>query len=80
MADIEAEAVYRVVRNPEGLYSEQDGQYGYQLSAGRLPTTASASLPEEWSDARRSSPSQDVRSRAESRCAGMRGSSFGTGG
>ncbi len=30
--DIEAEAVYRVMRNPEGLYSETDGQYGYQLS------------------------------------------------
>ena len=32
VADIEAEAVLRVVRNPEGLASEQDGQYGYQLS------------------------------------------------
>lgn len=30
--DIEAEAVYRVVRNPEGIYSENDGTYGYQLS------------------------------------------------
>jgi uncharacterized protein YcaQ len=30
--DIEAEAVWRVIRNPEGLYSEQDGSYGYQLS------------------------------------------------
>uniref|UniRef100_A0AB39U280 Head-to-tail adaptor n=1 Tax=Mycolicibacterium phage Alyssa1 TaxID=3240801 RepID=A0AB39U280_9CAUD len=32
VVDVEAEAVYRVLRNPEGLYSEQDGQYGYQLS------------------------------------------------
>lgn len=30
--DIEAEAVYRAVRNPEGIYSENDGTYGYQLS------------------------------------------------
>ncbi|CAN5550070.1 hypothetical protein BH11ACT6_BH11ACT6_29890 [soil metagenome] len=30
--DIEAESVLRVVRNPEGLASEQDGTYGYQLS------------------------------------------------
>ncbi|HYO01149.1 MAG TPA: Gp19/Gp15/Gp42 family protein [Mycobacterium sp.] len=30
--DIAAEAVYRCVRNPDGLFSEQDGQYGYQLS------------------------------------------------
>jgi hypothetical protein len=30
--DIESEAVWRVLRNPEGLYSEQDGNYGYQLS------------------------------------------------
>lgn len=26
--DIEAEAVLRVVRHPDGLYSEQDGSYG----------------------------------------------------
>lgn len=42
--DVEAEAVYRVVRNPEGLYGEQDGSYGYQ-PLRRLPTTASASPP-----------------------------------
>lgn len=30
--DIEAEAVLRAVRNPEGLHSEQDGSYAYQLS------------------------------------------------
>lgn len=32
VVDIEAEAVLRVIRNPEGLFSEQDGSYGYQLS------------------------------------------------
>ncbi|MBS1690770.1 MAG: hypothetical protein JST91_00865 [Actinobacteria bacterium] len=45
--DIEAEAVLRVIRNPEGLRSEQDGQYGYQLSNeaadNRLRLTS-----EEW--------------------------------
>jgi hypothetical protein len=29
--NIEAESVLRVIRKPEGLYSEQDGSYGYQL-------------------------------------------------
>ena len=33
VVDVEAEAVYRVVRNPEGLHSENDGSYGYQLSS-----------------------------------------------
>jgi hypothetical protein len=32
VVDIEAEAVLRVIRKPEGLFSEQDGSYGYQLS------------------------------------------------
>lgn len=44
---IEAEAVYRVVRNPEGLRSETDGHYGYE----RSPEAADNSLrilPEEW--------------------------------
>lgn len=47
VVDIEAEAVLRVIRNPEGLFSEQDGSYGYQLSReaadNRLRITA-----EEW--------------------------------
>lgn len=30
--DIEAEAVYRVVRNPEGIYSETDGNYSFELN------------------------------------------------
>lgn len=44
---VEAEAVLRVVRNPDGFVSETDGNYTYQLShatvAGRLEI-----LPEEW--------------------------------
>lgn len=47
VVDIEAEAVYRVMRNPEGFVSEGDGQYNYQRSPeaadGRLKLTA-----EEW--------------------------------
>ncbi|PTR26489.1 Gp19/Gp15/Gp42-like protein [Rhodococcus sp. OK519] len=47
VVDIEAEAVLRVVRNPEGLFSETDGTYGYQLdretASGKLQI-----LPEEW--------------------------------
>jgi len=45
--DIEADAVLRLVRNPEGYISETDGQYTYQLSrdlsSGRLVI-----LDEEW--------------------------------
>jgi hypothetical protein len=44
---VEAEAVLRLARNPEGYVSETDGNYTYQLSqqtiAGRLEI-----LPEEW--------------------------------
>ena len=47
VTDIEAEAVLRVVRNPEGLYSEQDGQYGYQLSREAADNSLRI-LPEEW--------------------------------
>jgi hypothetical protein len=45
--DIQAEAVLRAIRNPEGLRSENDGNYGYERSAeaadNRLRLTA-----EEW--------------------------------
>lgn len=45
--DIEADAVLRLVRNPEGYLSETDGNYTYQLAddliAGRLSIT-----DEEW--------------------------------
>jgi hypothetical protein len=47
VVDIEAEAVLRVVRNPDGLYSENDGQYGYQLSREAADNSLRI-LPEEW--------------------------------
>lgn len=47
LIDIEADAVLRLVRNPEGYTSETDGTYTYQmqadLSAGKLEITN-----EEW--------------------------------
>ncbi|AGS82703.1 head-to-tail adaptor [Mycobacterium phage AnnaL29] len=47
LIDIEADAVLRLVRNPEGYLSETDGAYTYQLqsdlSQGRLVI-----LDEEW--------------------------------
>lgn len=47
LIDIEADAVLRLVRNPEGYMSETDGAYTYQLqqdlSVGRLQI-----LDDEW--------------------------------
>lgn len=47
VADIEAEAVLGLVRNPEGYVSESDGTYSYQFNSetasGRLEILAS-----EW--------------------------------
>lgn len=47
LIDIEADAVLRLVRNPEGYLSETDGTYTYQLqsdlSSGKLQV-----LDEEW--------------------------------
>lgn len=47
LVDIEADAVLRLVRNPEGYMSETDGTYTYQLqsdlSLGRLEI-----LDDEW--------------------------------
>jgi len=44
---VEADAVLRLVRNPEGYQSETDGNYTYMfqsgMTAGRLEI-----LPEEW--------------------------------
>ncbi|MGY4869795.1 Gp19/Gp15/Gp42 family protein [Mycolicibacterium elephantis] len=45
--DIEAEAVYRVIRNPEGVFSEQDGSYGYQLSREAADNSLRITA-EEW--------------------------------
>lgn len=47
VTDIEAEAVYRVMRNPDGLYSEQDGQYSYQLSREAADNSLRITT-EEW--------------------------------
>ena len=47
LIDIEAEAVLRLIRNPEGYASESDGSYSYQFNretaSGRLEILAS-----EW--------------------------------
>lgn len=47
VVQIEADAVLRLVRNPEGYVSENDGTYGYEFSrevaSGKLEI-----LPEEW--------------------------------
>lgn len=47
LIQVEADAVLRLVRNPEGFVSESDGNYTYQFnqqtSAGKLEI-----LPEEW--------------------------------
>lgn len=47
VVDIEAEAVLRVIRNPEGLFSEQDGSYGYQLSREAADNSLRITA-EEW--------------------------------
>ncbi|WP_206032074.1 Gp19/Gp15/Gp42 family protein [Rhodococcus sp. A14] len=77
VVDIEAEAVLRVVRNPDGLLSETDGAYGYQLNretaSGRLQI-----LPEEWQTLG-IRPSK-VFSLVPNLAAPARGSAFGTGG
>jgi Phage protein Gp19/Gp15/Gp42 len=47
VVQVEADAVLRLVRNPDGLYSESDGNYTYvrsrELASGRLEITR-----EEW--------------------------------
>ncbi|AEL17851.1 head-tail adaptor Ad1 [Mycobacterium phage Trixie] len=47
LIDIEADAVLRLVRNPEGYLSETDGAYTYQLSAD-LSQGKLVILDEEW--------------------------------
>ncbi|QCG76873.1 head-to-tail adaptor [Mycobacterium phage XianYue] len=47
LIDIEADAVLRLVRNPEGYLSETDGAYTYQLSAD-LSQGKLTILDEEW--------------------------------
>ncbi|QXO13295.1 head-to-tail adaptor [Mycobacterium phage Trooper] len=47
VVDIEADAVLRLVRNPEGYISETDGAYTYQLSAD-LSQGKLVILDDEW--------------------------------
>ncbi|MEH3141771.1 MAG: Gp19/Gp15/Gp42 family protein [Mycobacterium kyogaense] len=45
--DVGAEAVYRVVRNPDGVYSESDRNYTYTKSAAAADNSLRIT-PEEW--------------------------------
>lgn len=47
LIDIEAEAVWRVLRNPEGLFMEMDGNYQYQRSRESADGSLRI-LPAEW--------------------------------
>lgn len=47
VVDIEADAVARLARNPEGLRAENDGQYGYERSSEAADNRLRI-LPEEW--------------------------------
>lgn len=47
LVDIEADAVLRLVRNPEGYTSETDGTYTYQLQAD-LSTGKLQIMDDEW--------------------------------
>lgn len=61
MVDIETEAVLRVICNPEGLYSEQDGSYGYQLSREAADNSLRITAEEwEWLGLKPSKMSQIV--------------------
>jgi len=44
---VEADAVLRLVRNPEGYLSETDGNYTYMLQQGTVSGSLTI-LPEEW--------------------------------
>jgi hypothetical protein len=47
VVQVEAQAVLRVVRNPDGFVSETDGTYTYQLSHNSSPGALEV-WPEEW--------------------------------
>jgi hypothetical protein len=47
LVQVEADAVLRLCRNPEGFVSETDGSYTYQLSK-ELTTGRLQILPDEW--------------------------------
>lgn len=44
---VEAESVLRLIRNPEGLTQETDGNYSYSISA-RVSSGVLEIRPEEW--------------------------------
>lgn len=47
VVQVEADAVLRLVRNPDGYVSETDGDYTYMLAQDSAPGRLSI-LPEEW--------------------------------
>lgn len=47
IAMVEADAVIRILRNPEGVVGETDGNYSYQLNWATVTGTLSLT-PEEW--------------------------------
>lgn len=47
VADVEAEAVLRVIRNPDGIASETDGTYGYTRSREAADNSLRITA-EEW--------------------------------
>lgn len=78
VVDIEADAVLRVVRNPDGYLSETDGGYTYQLqsdlSRGKLTIT-----DEEW-EILGVKPAARMTVLVPNLVAPVRGSSFAAGG
>lgn len=48
VVQVEAQAVLRVVRNPNGYVSETDGEYTYQLGQSSMPEEQVEILPSEW--------------------------------
>lgn len=47
VVQVEAQAVIRVMRNPDGYVSETDGTYTYQYAAGAAAGVLQV-LPDEW--------------------------------
>lgn len=77
LTDIEAEAVLRVVRNPDGLASETDGNYGYVKSADAADNSLRITA-EEWQ--RLGIKPSRMYSIVPNLVARVGSSSFGTGG
>lgn len=77
VVDIEAEAVLRVVRNPDGIASETDGTYSYQRSREAADNTLRLTA-EEWE--RLGLKPSRMFAIVPNLVAPVRGSSLGTGG